>query len=394
MRLEILQKKIKPLTLKNFFFIIIILYMILPLQADQKTDRLELHFFGSKTCGECLQIKKKLLTPLIKKYPKKLKINIYDIEDEEDFSLLIKFEEVYNLKKSSAQVLFFPTDYLNGYEEIMAQTEKKLNEYLNDPAAWTTKGINKNNLDTKGTIKKNFQKFSFLAILTAGLIDGINPCAIAGIIFLISFLISRKKKRSEILTIGLAYTIAVYITYLLIGLGLFKALQFLQEYTWTSLTIKWSAVAFAGVIGIISFWDAFAFKKSKKTKNIKLQLPKAVKLKMHKVIHGNLSGKQLISGAIITGFLVTLLEAVCTGQVYLPTIVLMTRTSGLQLTGWLYLLFYNFLFVLPLLIIMVLAYYGLTWKQLSKATQKNLPVLKTLLGCAMICLAVFLAMSL
>jgi cytochrome c biogenesis protein CcdA len=96
-------------------------------------------------------------------------------------------------------------------------------------------------------------------------------------------------------------------------------------------------------------------------------------------------------GALITGFLVTLLEAVCTGQVYLPTIVLMTREEGLRAKGWAYLILYNILFVLPLLVIMVLAYFGLTWEKLAKKTQKHMVMLKTLLGFVLLLLALFLA---
>ena len=118
-----------------------------------------------------------------------------------------------------------------------------------------------------------------------------------------------------------------------------------------------------------------------------------MKLRIHKVVSENLTGSSLVLGAVITGFIVTLLEAVCTGQVYLPTIVLMTRQGGLRLQGWLYLILYNFLFVLPLLIVMLLAYWGLTWKSLSSATQKHLPLLKVLLGIVLIGLAVFLGIS-
>jgi thiol:disulfide interchange protein len=123
------------------------------------------------------------------------------------------------------------------------------------------------------------------------------------------------------------------------------------------------------------------------------QLPKALKLRIHKVISGQLSSRSLVIGAIVMGFLVTLLEAVCTGQVYLPTIVLMTRQEGLRLTGWLYLIFYNFLFVLPLLIVMVLAYFGMTWNTLAKTTQKHMTLLKVLLGLMLLGLAVFLGIS-
>jgi len=212
-------------------------------------------------------------------------------------------------------------------------------------------------------------------------------------IFLISFLATQKRKRSEVLAIGLSFTFAVFATYLLLGIGAFKMLSFLSTYRWVSHAVRWSAVALAGGVGLYSFRDAFVYRKTGKAGDIKLQLPKVVKLRIHKVISGRLSTGGLVTGALVTGFLVTLLEAVCTGQVYLPTIILMTRHEGLKLTGWLYLILYNVLFVLPLLIVMVLAFFGLRWDKLAKTTQKNLTLIKVLFGVVLIGLAAFLALA-
>jgi cytochrome c biogenesis protein CcdA len=71
----------------------------------------------------------------------------------------------------------------------------------------------------------------------------------------------------------------------------------------------------------------------------------------------------------------------------------MTRTEGLRFAGWLYLIFYNFLFVMPLLVIMVLAYYGLRWDELSRFTQRRLPLLKIIMGTVLLGLALFLAFA-
>ena len=176
-------------------------------------------------------------------------------------------------------------------------------------------------------------------------------------------------------------------------IGAFKALTILQKYTWISTAIRWSAAAVAFIIGLLSFKDAYVYKKTGKTSDIALQLPKAVKMRIHGIISGNLSGSSLVIGAVITGFLVTLLEAICTGQMYIPYIVAMTQNSSLRVAGYLYLIFYNFLFVLPLLIVMVLAYFGLKWNDLAKQTQKRMVLLKVLLGLIMTGLAVYLAVG-
>ncbi|MDO5576061.1 MAG: hypothetical protein Q4F84_03200, partial [Fibrobacter sp.] len=301
-------------------------------QSTQVPNKLLIQFFGSPTCGDCIEIKHTILFPAQKANPDKLDLRIYDIESDTGFSLLLKLEEAYNVKTSASIEIFFPDTFLTGEEDIKKHGGTMLEYYLNNPQRWGAiqdgVSLEKENLSEK--IAQKFKHYSFLNILVAGLIDGVNPCAIATMIFLVSFLATKKRSRKEILVVGLCFTGSVFLTYLLLGIGAFRIITALDQYRWMSKAIRWSAVGFAGIVGLVSFVDAFRFKKSKKTEDIKLQLPKAVKLRIHKVISGNLSGSKLATGAIVTGFLVTLLEAVCTGQVYLPTIVLMTKQEGLR----------------------------------------------------------------
>lgn len=360
-----------------------------------KADKLIIQFFGGATCGDCMEIKHSILFPAQKSNEEKIDLRIYDIDTDSGFNLLIKLEEDYNVKASAPITIFFPDTFLTGKEDIRKHGSRLIEYYLNNPQKWMVASENVH-LETEKIAEKlaqRFKEYSFISILVAGLIDGVNPCAIATMIFLVSFLATKKRSRKEVLVIGMCFTGSVFITYLLLGIGAFRIITALDQYRWMSKVIRWSAVGFAGIVGTLSFADAFRFKKSKKTEDIKLQLPKVVKLRIHKVISGNLAGSQLATGAVITGFLVTLLEAVCTGQVYLPTIVLMTKQEGLRFTGWLYLIFYNFLFVVPLLIVMILAYYGMKWDKLAKTTQKNLVAIKIIFGIVLIGLAVFLAIA-
>jgi cytochrome c biogenesis protein CcdA len=362
----------------------------------ESPPKLVLHFFGSPTCGECAEIKKTILQPLADSLPEKLDLRILDIETDSGFKLAVKMEEQYKIKTSSPQELFFPDTVLLGYESIRKNGRALIGYYLAHPEKWKAHEVCADTADTAtitGTLKQRFQKFTLLQITLAGLVDGVNPCAIATMIFLISFLAVQKRKRSEILLVGMTFTAAVFVTYLLLGLGAFKAFSLLNAYHWIAAAVRWLAVAFAGVVAVICFRDAIVYKITGKAKDIALQLSPALKLRIHKTISGNLSASSLFTGTVATGFLVTLLEAVCTGQVYLPTIILMTRAEGLRLTGWLYLIFYNFLFVLPLLIIMIFAYYGLRWDELSRAAQKHLPLLKIVMGTVLLGLAAYLAIA-
>jgi len=366
--------------------------------ADDKkpSDVLELYFFGSSTCGECQQIKHTLLYPIGKEFADKLKINYYDTESPDDYELMMRMEKRYKVSNPSPQELFLPDTFLLGFESIMADGRAMIEERLNDPQRRLSAiTVDEPAGDVNAALKERFNRFSFISIVAAALVDAVNPCAIATIIFLVSFLATQKRKRTEVLAVGMTFAATVFVTYLLLGIGAFKVITMLDQYFWVSRVIKWSAVAMAGIVGILSLADALRFKKSGDAKDIKLQLPKSVKLRIHKIITENMKGGRLIVGTVVTGFLVTLLEAVCTGQVYLPTIVLMTRSSdgSMKLIGWLYLIMYNFIFVVPLLAVMVAAYYGMKWTDLSKIMQKRMTLVKLLLGIAMIGLALFLALA-
>lgn len=364
--------------------------------ADTAAPRLVLDFFGTPTCGECAEIKTKILWPLADSLPDKLDLRIHDIETDSGLKLAMKMEKEFGIKTSSPQELFFPDTFLLGYETIQKTGRAMIDRYLADPGKWKTHEVAAVPVDTAKfaeTLKERFEKFKFIQITLAGLADGINPCAIATIIFLVSFLAVQKRNKFEILIVGLTFTIVVFATYLLLGIGVFKAISGLSVYHNISTAIRWSAVAFAGVVAVVCFRDAIVYAVTGKANDIKLQLPSALKSRIHKTISGNLSRPGFFLGTAIAAFLVTLLEAVCTGQMYLPTILRMTKTQGLRSTGWQYLIYYNFLFVLPLLIIIILAYYGLRWYDLSRVLQKNLPLLKVIMGLVLVSLAIYLAVA-
>lgn len=371
------------------------LFLCSTMSIAAESPRLPLLFFGSPTCGECLDIKHTILFPAQEANPDKIDLRIYDVDSDSGLNYLLVTEKKYGVKSNASIELFFPDTFLIGEADIHAHARRLIDYYLGHPEKWaaTMQEAAGDPGDFSIKIGEKFRSFSFISILLAGLIDGVNPCAIATMIFLVSFLATKKRSRKEILTVGLCFTTSVYLTYLLLGIGAFRVITALDQYRWLSKGIRWTAVGFAGIVGILSFADAIRYRKTRNAQDIKLQLPKAIKLRIHKVISGNLSGRQLATGAIVTGFLVTLLEAVCTGQVYLPTIVLMTKQDGLRFIGWLYLVFYNFLFVVPLLIVMVLAYFGMKWDRLAKVTQKNLVMIKIMFGVVLIGLASFLAIA-
>src|SRR3990167_2234487 len=63
-------------------------------------------------------------------------------------------------------------------------------------------------------------------ITSAALLDSLNPCAISILILTIGFLLSLKKTPKHIMAIAGIYILGIFITYILIGLGILQALTF------------------------------------------------------------------------------------------------------------------------------------------------------------------------
>ena len=367
--------------------------LILVFFSFVNAEKLKVYFFGSETCSRCFKIKEEILYPLQKKYPEKMELIIKDIDKEEDLILISGIEAKFNITEPMPIELFFADTFLLDGDIILKESKHLLEKYLvsdNIIENINPDEFGKDNSKVLNVIKERLGDYVWLNIIFLGIVDGVNPCAIATIIFLISYLALKKRGKKEILLTGTFFTLAVFLTYFLLGLGAFKLITGLKVYHYTAIVVRWLAVLFALIISILSFYDAFSYSKTRDSKKIKLQLPEPVKKRINKVISANLSGKSLIIGSFVTGFLVTLLEAVCTGQVYIPAIVLMTKQEGAAFQGWMYLVVYNLLFVLPLIIIMIMAYLGMTWDFLVKKTQNNMVLLKILIGTALLFLAVSL----
>jgi len=223
------------------------------------------------------------------------------------------------------------------------------------------------------------------AVISAGLIDGVNPCVFSTLVFFMSLLSLSKIRGRRLLLAGSVYCLASFITYVLLGLGLFQALRMLAGF---GRTVDLIMVAALIVFAVLSFADAFRFRASADNSKVMLQIPTKVKTRIHAVMRRGLSSRWLLTGVFGVGVLVTLLESVCTGQVYLPTLALMAKRSGGVWIWWL--LLYNLMFILPLLAVFALAYRGVNSMKWLAWSRRNVVWGKLLLGVLFAALALLL----
>jgi len=232
-------------------------------------------------------------------------------------------------------------------------------------------------MDNLGLASK-FKPFGLLTITAAGLIDGINPCAFATIVFFISLLSCSAKRKGEILRLGFYFILGVFCTYFLIGLGCFKMLNSFKTFILLSKVLYYTIVLSVGILGIVSLYDFFIYAKTRDARNMKLRLPTEIIEKIHGVIEKNLQTKRLFIFIFFTGIVISLLELGCTGQIYLPTLVFMAKEPIMQMRPYFYLLLYNIMFIIPLLAITVLGCLGVSIFQLNRLSNKNIALSKFL----------------
>lgn len=234
-------------------------------------------------------------------------------------------------------------------------------------------------------IAKRFRSMSWLTVVFAGLVDGLNPCAFATLIFFVSYLTLSGRTGKEVILVGLSFTMGVFLAYLVIGFGFYKVLDLLGGLLDTIANVVYALTAvLCLVLAFFSFRD-FLKARSGKLDDLSLKLPENMRKRINAVIRKGRGKQTYILGAFVTGLVISLLELACTGQVYLPTIIFVSSMPELRLRAIFYLILYNLLFILPLVVVFILAYFGTTSKDLTRFLQKRASAVK--LGMAVLFLA-------
>src|SRR3989338_2345855 len=180
----------------------------------------------------------------------------------------------------------------------------------------------------------------FPLVAVAALIDSINPCAFSILLLTIAFLFSLGRVRSNILTIGGVYILVIFVAYVVIGLGILQALHLFNTPHFMGKLGALLLIVLGGINIVNEFFPAFP---------LKLKIPEAAHHKM-----ADLMNKASLPTAFLLGALVGLCEFPCTGGPYFMVLGLLHDTAS-YLRGVGYLLFYNLIFIAPLVLILLIA---------------------------------------
>ena len=212
---------------------------------------------------------------------------------------------------------------------------------------------------------------TFGTITTTALIDSINPCAIGVLILLISIMVVYRSKR-DLLFYGLVYIFFVFFTYLLAGLGILYFLSSIPLYIseYVSIIVG-SLIVIAGLIEINDFfWYG---------QGITLSIPPEKAKQIHEMTKKITLPAMVFLGAFVAG-----VELPCTGGPYLAILVFLSQ--NFNFTAFLWLIIYNIIFVMPLVVILLMVYSGFKIQNLKRWKQSNRTYMRLSTGIILILL--------
>lgn len=320
-----------------------------------KDQKIEAVLFSTKAyCAKCRRLEK-YLGELTQKYSNLLVKTLY-IEDTES----VLFYEYLGAKLSIPEdkILKTPavvigTQYFQERDQYYPGIERAIQEYETSkepPGQVLFDEFKKTDSKTlKNRVSQRFKSFKAVPVAIAGLIDGINPCAFSVIIFFVTSLFVVRKKKITVLIVGLLFILVTFLTYFLIGVGVLKITGFLFMKKIGRFIYFGAGIALF-VLAYLSLMDCINYCLNRQNKII-LQLSQNQKKRIAGIISKNVRLKHIAGAIVFTAFIVSITELTCTGQIYLPTIMYISRIGQLNSAAIGLLCLYNVAFILPLVIV-------------------------------------------
>lgn len=351
--------------------------------------RVHIEFFFEAGCGNCERVEHEVLPELDAQYPGFYHLERLDVFQMTNYLRLAGYQERLDRRENEdVSMVLDGRIFLNGFQEIRARLLDAMDTLLSAPAAPAPAAAPPP--ATIGVLRDRVRRFTPLGVMAAGLVDGLNPCATATLVFFMSALAVARVSGPRLLLAGGAFCAAGFLTYLALGLGLLQVLRPLAALAGTREVINAVMLVLLLVFAALSFRDAWLFGTRGDAHGMVLRLPRPLMRVTHAVMRQGLKTRHLALGAFGIGVVVTVLESVCTGQVYVPTLVLVLRSgTGAGMAAG-YLVLYNLMFILPLAIVLGLTWHGLRTARLLEWSRRHVVVGKCLLGLLFLALAALL----
>ncbi len=208
-------------------------------------------------------------------------------------------------------------------------------------------------------------------VLASSLLDSVHPCSFSILLITIALLFGLQLTRKKIMQIGGVYIAGIFAAYLTIGLGL---LQVLHLFNTPHFMGKLGATLLI-LFGIITLLNKFF-----PNMPIKLKLPSVAHRPMAQLLE-----RTSIAAAFGLGILVGICQFPCMGGPYLMVIGLL-RDQVTYAAGFWYLLLYNLILIIPLILVLIVASDKTTVDTMQEWKRVHLGRVRLVAGVAMILL--------
>lgn len=360
---------------------------ITPVYANQPT----VIYFYESLCTGCQELDRLGVNEDLE--AQGVTVDIKDLSLDDNLRLFSIYNDTYAVpnRLRTTPMMFAGGRYFSGVEMIVEAVE---DGSLALAAAQPFLELQEDLLDLTG--------FSgLLRIVVAGLLDSVNPCAIAMLLMFIS-LVGKLEKPRMIKRVSIAYIFGIFVTYFLIGVFLLGIMrQFAAQINLAQMIIYLLFALLSVFLAIITFYDFMVTRKHEYGK-IKNQLPKVIKKFnerfMDRFLAHLATDQKTLKTHLLTffvpffiGVVVAFTEAACTGQVY--GLILLSIRSSEPLTGIIYLLIFNLLFISPLLIISFIAVKNRSTQSIAMFVQSKLSAIKLVTAIFFAAMAVYFILN-
>jgi thiol-disulfide isomerase/thioredoxin len=359
------------------------------IQKNEKPFEIIVHFFWGDGCPHC-EDEKDFLNEMKKKYPG-LKIIDYEAwYDKENALILSRMAKAYNVKASGVPVTFIGENVFIGFSrhtmrEIEAAVRACLFSQCIDPAivlqgkmsADDTQevpliGIAEEKPDELECTEKSKTVFipwigsldaletslPLMTLIIAGM-DSFNPCAFFILLSLMGLLIHAQSRRKMLLigSVFVFFSGLIYYIFMAAWLNLFLIMGQVDAITKTAATI-------AIIIALINIKDFFVFKKG-----VSLTIPDSAKPKLFDRMRKLLKSTSIVSiliGTAVLAVAANAYELLCTAGFPMVYTRILTLNNLSSFSYYMYLVFYNFIYIIPLSVIVIIFTITLGKRSLSE----------------------------
>jgi cytochrome c biogenesis protein CcdA/thiol-disulfide isomerase/thioredoxin len=328
-------------------------------------------YFVEAGCADCGRVSN-LLQVMKRQYPN-LVVDEFDVIEHAGLNVCLSEKlGVPEDQRLDAPAIFVGSDYLVDKDIKIDPLKEILQEYAQTGAEpiWESCDERQGNVPPPPP---------WWAVIVPGLIDGINPCAFATIVFFVSYLSLIERKGRDILIVGLSFALAIFLSYLGFGLVLREVFEGLIASVGSVLRVVLNVLVAVGclVLAVLSLAD-FGKARQGKVTDMALRLPDKLRRWINATVRKGMRSQaldRLVVASFVTGVAVSFIELTCTGQVYVP-IILGLSNPGYQWQAMLSLVVYCLAFIVPLIVVFLVSYFGTSSRQLGQLLQRHTATVK------------------